>query len=288
VVEPYVLPAAAAIDWADLGSRIGDRRRPLAANTLRRIQTGLDMFARPTMLAVNHDDDGRPYPADAAPLPARTVKIGDGLACPPMLVPSGGTWNDTPVMAGDPMRTRTARDTDALVTPEPFITLLRNHQSAAGVDQPLATVTAGGQRGGGHQYLTVPPGAFYVKNYGGQADPRRLAKDVREPLGTVVANGSHHALVVPYYRTGRAKHTGQPLDTVTSHDRFALVAAAVQVEDCRFRMLKPREHLRAQRFPEQYVVHGNQGEQTMQAGNAVSANVAQWLGHRVAQALDTR
>jgi DNA (cytosine-5)-methyltransferase 1 len=51
-------------------------------------------------------------------------------------------------------------------------------------------------------------------------------------------------------------------------------------------MLKPREHLRAQRFPDSYVVTGNKGEQTMQAGNAVSANVAQWLGSRVAAVLD--
>jgi DNA (cytosine-5)-methyltransferase 1 len=50
-------------------------------------------------------------------------------------------------------------------------------------------------------------------------------------------------------------------------------------------MLKPREHLRAQRFPDTYVVHGNKGEQTMQAGNAVSANVAQWIGQQVAKVL---
>ena len=50
-------------------------------------------------------------------------------------------------------------------------------------------------------------------------------------------------------------------------------------------MLKPREHLNAQRFPDHYDVKGNQGEQTMQAGNAVSANVPQWLGKRVAEVL---
>jgi DNA (cytosine-5)-methyltransferase 1 len=50
-------------------------------------------------------------------------------------------------------------------------------------------------------------------------------------------------------------------------------------------MLKAREHLRAQRFPDTYIVTGNQAEQTMQAGNAVSANVAHWLGTRIAEAL---
>ncbi|MEV7081548.1 hypothetical protein AB0N88_23915 [Streptomyces sp. NPDC093516] len=33
------------------------------------------------------------------------------------------------------------------------------------------------------------------------------------------------------------------------------------------------------------MVHGNKGEQTMQAGNAVSCNVAQWIGERVTDAL---
>ena len=50
-------------------------------------------------------------------------------------------------------------------------------------------------------------------------------------------------------------------------------------------MLKPREHLRAQRFPDHYIVTGNHGEQTMQAGNAVSANVAHWLGRVIAAVL---
>jgi DNA (cytosine-5)-methyltransferase 1 len=61
--------------------------------------------------------------------------------------------------------------------------------------------------------------------------------------------------------------------------------SGVEVEDCRFRMLQPREHLRAQRFPDSYVVTGNKGEQTMQAGNAVSANVAQWIGQQIAAVL---
>jgi DNA (cytosine-5)-methyltransferase 1 len=50
-------------------------------------------------------------------------------------------------------------------------------------------------------------------------------------------------------------------------------------------MLKPREQLSAQRFPTTYVVLGNVGEQTMQAGNAVSVNAAHWFGERIREAL---
>jgi DNA (cytosine-5)-methyltransferase 1 len=280
IVEPYVLPAAAAIDWTNLGPRIGDRRRPLAANTLRRIQTGLAMFAAPVMVNSNHDDD-RTHPAHATPLSARTTRIGDGLACPPMLVPAGGTWNTRPSSVNEPMRTRTVRDMEAVVAPAPFLTVLRSHATARPVAEPMVTVCTGN-----HQYLTTPAGAFYVKNYGGHADPRHLAKPVAEPFGTVTTT-DHHALVVPYYRTGKAKPVEAPFDTITVRDRFALVTGTElpAVEDCRYRMVQPRESLRAQRFPDTYIVHGNQGEQTMQAGNAVSANVAQWLGHQLATVL---
>ncbi|MFI6663194.1 DNA cytosine methyltransferase [Streptomyces sp. NPDC050523] len=50
-------------------------------------------------------------------------------------------------------------------------------------------------------------------------------------------------------------------------------------------MIQPHEQLLAQRFPQDYIVHGNKGERTMQAGNAVSCNVAQWLGSRIATVL---
>jgi DNA (cytosine-5)-methyltransferase 1 len=251
--EPYILPAATAIDWTDLGTPIGLLDEPLKPNTMRRIRDGIATSCsrvRPFMVNSNHDDD-RIYPVDRAPLPTRTVKIGDGLCLPPMLppmlVPCGGTWADDATSAvGEPMRTRLANEKgyEALWTPEPFIAMLR-------------------------------------KNSGDTS--------IREPLATFAAGGTHHALIVPYYTKGTARSTAEPLDTVTVRDRFAMVKATDgDVMAARYRMLKPRESLNAQRFPGTYVVTGNVGEQTMQAGNAVSANVACWIGRQVAAALDSR
>jgi len=291
VVEPYVLPAAAAIDWSDLGQRIGDRSRPLAAATLRRIRAGLQLFAEPTVVrACGADRDGsatlRAWPAAGGPLGARLTSGADGLATGAFLTPAGGTWNDIPTAVEEPMRTRTTRDTEAVLVPPfevpPFVTMLRRNGDATGMADPLATLAAGGN----HHGLTVPPGAFYVKHFTPRGDWRQMSKDARvEPLGSITG-ADHHSLVVPY-RHGRAKTTDEPLHTVATRDSAALVRPDLDVEDCRFRMLKPREHLRAQRFPDTYIVTGNQGEQTMQAGNAVSANVAHWLGRQVAAALAT-
>lgn len=289
IVEPFVLPAAAAIDWTDIGTRIGDRTRPLAAATLRRIEAGLRMFTQPV-----------------GPPP-----------CPPMLVPSGGTWNDAPSSTGQPMRTRTVRDMEALVCPpfalntnhtgdhgrpypvgsrplpprttkigdglvSPIVGELRRNAGCrpAGT-APLQTLAAEGN----HHYLATPPGAFYVKHFTPRGAWAQMSKDVRtNPLGSITAV-DHHSLVVPY-RKGQAKTTSEPLHTLATHDSAALVEPAITVEDCHFRMLQPREHLRAQRFPDSYIVTGNKSEQTMQAGNAVSANVAHWLGTAITAALD--
>jgi DNA (cytosine-5)-methyltransferase 1 len=398
IVEPFVRPAAVAIDWADLGERIGDRAKPLAAATMRRIRAGIAQFAAPTVIATNHTgesngpgDDGRAYPAHGAPMPTRSTKIGDGVTCPPflldrrdyhgpdatrlrgvdapmgtvtaagrtirtlvtppmvvavggntyerpdsgyvrawpadsapfttrsgtpgdsvvtppsgaepMLVPAGGTWNDAAASVADPMRTRTTRDTDGVFTPAecppPWITVLRNHADATAISDPLATVTTGAG-GGGHQALTVPPGAFVQKHHGGldYAGIEHMTKPVSDPLPAVVAR-PNLSLVIPY-RKGSAMPTREPLHTVATRESAALLAAddatltrdldavyGIDIDECRFRMLRPREHGRAQRFPDSYRVSGNQSEQTMGFGNAVSSNVAQWLGRIIADLLGT-
>jgi DNA (cytosine-5)-methyltransferase 1 len=209
-VEPYVLPAASIIDWSNLGSRIGDRSRPLAATTIKRIRAGLAML-----------------PESGA---------GDGV-----LVPCGGQWNTTPTTTAEPMRTRMAnpKGFEALCTPEPFVVEYRNH-----------------------------------------AAPRPISR----PFGTVTAQGNHHALVIPY-RKAKPKTTREPLHTVSTVDSAALLSPAVEIDDCYYRMIQPREQASAQRFPLDYRITGNQGEQTMQAGNAVAVNAAHWLGSRIAAVL---
>jgi DNA (cytosine-5)-methyltransferase 1 len=292
-VEPYVAPAASAIDWTDLGTRIGDLAEPLAPATLARIRIGLDRYGPAFTLAAagntherhpgtrtwpiqhplptqtgtaqhaittatetaveaafvvnsNHDDT-RVYPAGGRPLTTRTGKIGDAVCVPPLLVPCGGTYNTAATPAGEPMRTGTAREMELLVTPEPFVAVLRRNATA---------------------------------------------DSIRNPLATLAAQGGHHALIIPYYRTGIARTADAPLDTVTVKDRFGLTTPPVPpamdgiaVTDCLYRMLDPRESLTAQRFPMSYVVHGNRGERTMQAGNAVSANVAHWIGRQITAAI---
>jgi DNA (cytosine-5)-methyltransferase 1 len=207
----------------------------------------------PFRVNLNHSgDDLRLHRLDNEPLSAATTKQGDAVVFPPMSVPVGGQWADDPIdVTSAPMRTVMANEKgcEALVTPYPgaFIDVQRKHGEALPIDGPVATVTT----------------------------------------------ARHNALVIPYYSNGKPTTAqGEPLGTVSTHDRFALVtpheAAALAddaVFDAYYRMLLARESLRAQTFPDDYLVLGGSGEQTMQAGNAVSTNVAQWIGERVAEAL---
>jgi DNA (cytosine-5)-methyltransferase 1 len=287
VVEPWVLPAISAIDLSDLGQRIGDRKKPLADATMRRIGVGVQMFAQPSIVAAHGNTWERPgssytraWPANDSPLAARTGTPGDGIATPPFLMDRYDyDGADEPRLRGldEPMRTVTAagRSVRTLVTPEPFVTMLRENGRPMGVDEPLATMTTGRNHG-----LTTPPGAFIQKHHGGVDYPRpeHMVKDVCDPMPTLVAK-PNLSLVIPYRRGARPyPANAAPLSAVATHEQHGVVAAAIEVDDCHFRMLKPREHMRAQRIHDEYIVTGNQGEQTMQAGNAVSSNVAQWFG----------
>ncbi|MFF5706585.1 hypothetical protein ACFY7H_29465 [Streptomyces sp. NPDC012794] len=89
-----------------------------------------------------------------APLPSRTGKVGEGLLVPRrhgMLVPAGGSWNDTTTDLSEPMRTRTTRDSEALLTMPYVVTMLRNGRIDS-VERPLATPAARGR----HHGLVIP------------------------------------------------------------------------------------------------------------------------------------
>ena len=329
VVEPFVLPAAAVIDWTDLGIRIGDREglgmRKLAAATMRRIEVGLRMFARPPvvagagqtwdaanprhprfgdpdsyyrawdsaaplmarqaggtgdgvavpphMIAVNHDGDARARTFGSGPLPTRSTKIGDGLVFPPVLGHHYGTQEGSERRNSDPaavpMGAVTAGGAHHNLIVPPYIAELYGTSTVRGLEtDALSTVTAGG----GHHGLTVPPEAFISKHHGGldYARIEHMNKSPGEPLPAMVTT-PNVSLVVPERK--------RPTSMFEGDLPFSL-------DDVRFRMLGPKEHLRAQRFADGYDTSAaNKSETTKGAGNAVAVNVAHWIGAEVSAVL---
>lgn len=60
VVEPYYYSAYNFIDWTDFGERIGDRSKPLSANTITRIEYGLKKYAmQPCILHAAYGKEAR-------------------------------------------------------------------------------------------------------------------------------------------------------------------------------------------------------------------------------------
>lgn len=309
-IEPYVLPAAAAIDWTDLGTRIGDRdtagMRALSAATLRRIEHGLRLVGDPALVATGGntwdaasratasgkgktkipENYVRAWPLLGSPTPAQVTAIQNGIAMSDkfvMGVNHGGSDGRHFDPDTRPMPTSTIKRGEALIATEAFVTMLRRNGTVTPIDDPLATFA-----GARHHGLTIPAGAFISKMHGGYAngDPS-MNKPVTDPMPTMTARGSR-SLVIPYRKGAKPHRADQaPVSTMSTVDTHSLVTPTepVAVEDCYFRMLNPREAANAQRFPREYVIHGNKGEQQMQAGNAVAVNVAQWLGERVAAAL---
>lgn len=304
VIEPAALPAAAAIDWTLRGTRIGDRTVPLRPKTMARIAAGLHRYARPiTLEAAGHTWERRPgvrtWPVDS-PLTTQTASATKALACPPLMVPAGGTWREAAAPVTEPMPTRTARENDALVFP-PFITI---HRGADGdvrtldTAGPLTAVTASGN----HFGLAIPPAsptasaagtAIVMRNNTAAGNPAHMCSPVSEPLRTLTTTGHQSlitwehlaSLLVPYNRTGVARPVTEPAATVTAIDRFALASAAFTIEDVLFRMLEPHEIAAAMAFAPAYRVLGSKREKVRQYGNAVTPPVAEVLISALAEAI---
>lgn len=284
IVEPETLPAAVAIDWSLPGQRIGDRTKPLAEKTLARIQAGLKKFAQPLVVPAGGTWRNDASPA-VDPMPTRTTRENDGLAVPPLLIPVEGRDGKEPASAHHPLRTQTARNETGLAW-LPFIAELRGGGSIArSVGETLATVTASGNHHG-----LVAPAAMVMRNNGSKGDGGEHCTSAAEPLRTLTTMG-HQSLVtwehllVPYYGNGTARTVREPVGTLSTRDRYALVQGDVAIEDVLFRMLEPHEIGRAMSFADQYIVLGNKRERVRQYGNAVTPNCAEVIVSALVEAI---
>lgn len=159
---------------------------------------------------------------------------------------------------------------------EPFLILLRGtnkeqiNSSAFSIDNPLPTVTSGGR----HVALIEP----FIMASGHSKSIRN--RSMSEPLSTIVTKAEHYLVepfLVKYYGQSHTQSIKDPLGTVTTNDRFAVINGNPYLMDITFRMLSARELSYAQGFPINYWFAGKQNEQVKQIGNAVPCNLAREL-----------
>ena len=321
-VEPGYLPAAAAIDWTLQGKRIGERTKPLAEKTRRRIAAGIAKYWSPLHIEAagntydaadpNHTAFGDPNGYYRAWSTHDVLKSIHTTASKALVVPLEGRAGDRISTAASPLRTQTSRHADALVTRHYGIVGGDPARHTKPADQAYRTMTANG----GNMSLTFPP--FIAELRGGGSK----ARSVEQPASTFTASGNHHGLVVPYYGTAdSALPASKPIGTLTTVDRYALIhrnnsggaemttpasevmrtlttaghqslltsgdikAAEAQVDDCLFRMLEPTEVAAGMAFPADYIWGGTRRQRVKLCGNAVTPPAARDLIAAVVESL---
>lgn len=324
-LKPYRM-AAEIIDWSNLGLSIfatreearawareteadGVPKRPLAEKTMKRIARGIQKFVidtkEPFVIPFVAGVGGRmgqsPERSVARPLQTVTGK-GDAVLVTPVLTEHANASNPRSWRADKPLPTVCANvkgGHHAVVAPILVQTGYgeREGQAPRALDpqQPLGTVVSGGSK---HAACV----AFLARHFGRGGTP---GNSVAGPVGALTSK-DHTSLVtvalgdvedrseavraflVKYYGAESEAHdVREPLDTVTTVDRFGLVTihgTEYRIVDIRMRMLTPRELFRAQGFPDSIEIdRGATGErlskkaQVRLAGNSVEHYVAKAL-----------
>lgn len=120
LVEPRTLPAASIIDWSDLGERIGDRKRPLVPNTMRRIRAGMDRYWTPFITELRGGGSNARPVTEALSVVATSGNHHYLTTPPALLMRNNSTTDDggrmcTPV--SEPLRTLTTAAHQSLLVP---------------------------------------------------------------------------------------------------------------------------------------------------------------------------
>ncbi len=230
--------AADIIDWSipcpsiflskDEAKAIGCKR-PLANKTMTRIAEGVKRYIienpEPFIVSVNHGGShfrGQPM---SRPLATITGKNSFGVVTP-FVSRMFGKGVGTP--ADKPIGSLTSQNKSALVTP--FLTSLQQGGSLRAADEPMRTITASD----GDCNLVVAP-TLVQTGYGERAGQSPRALDLNQPLGTVVAGGSKHALVAAFIAKHFGGQTGasaeMPFPTITQRGTQNQLVAACLIKN---------------------------------------------------------
>lgn len=288
--KPY-RTAAECIDWSVPCPSIFGRKKPLAANTLRRIARGLDKFVirNPQPYIVSNNTNNVPH-GIGEPLPTQTTGNRNYLYTPSLLqyhseqAAEGvrGQEVNRPLMTVDgfnryavnaaylskffsgerqagasleePAPTVTAIDHTALVTGN-IVKYYSGEEQISAIDAPLHTVTTKDRHGLVESHLCV-----LRKNTD--------CKDLREPMPTLTTSPGHMAQVKTFMQKidaaqdlGRWGEVRELLNRYAGYsianDEILLFEIGGQVyfiRDIGLRMLKAKELKLAQGFPEDYII----------------------------------
>jgi DNA (cytosine-5)-methyltransferase 1 len=328
IVDPYYYAAFNCIDWSDIGTRIGERKKPLSDNTVKRIEYGLDKYGKQPFVVntcnKSHNETheksrsrsvyeqgftkttyngemliGHPFLVDnkqndtgnsrvrSAADTTNTMHCQPGVmvVSPPLIIKvENGSNLESARGSNEMLQAQLCRQTSALVVPPPFI-INHNHSSKAN----SIAVGIGAQQCTDRYSLCTPP--FLIEMHGtGKARGidgvmnTATAKGVKTGL---VTNESWNHFISHVYGHGYVKEVHEPIGSVRTKQGHELISYEVpELEECHYRMLKPKEIKLAMAFEDSYKILGNGRDQVKQLGNAVTPPVMEWLVQQCVESLN--
>jgi len=277
VVEPYYYSAFNVIDWSKPGKRIGDRKKPLANNTMRRIQYGLDRCEDSNfVIYTDNASNLNRHSGVSDPLYTQTTRQVAALV-------TKGSFDGGIVPITSPEYTMTTQHNYGVVG---VPILIKNYGggfdpkfSPIPMDNPLSVIKTVDS----HGLLGIP---FLVENRG-----QSKTRTIDYPMSTQTSMITHgiasteavNAFLSYYYGKNQASEMSDPVYTVPTKDRIALVMSSpknIEINDCTYRMLFPHEVQAAMAFESDYIVCGSGKDKVRQLGNAVTPPAMEWLLER--------
>lgn len=300
------------LDFLDIGKSIFGRKKPLAEKTMNRIARGIDKFVfndpEPFIVQVNHGGENFRGQEIHQPIPTITQKHGFGQITPYIMqICQTGFTNDRNRSVDGPLSTIVTKNEHCVISP----LLIQYHSETTKSDvrgqtvkEPVMTLDTSNRYGLVAAFLTK----FYKSGTG---------QSMNEPIHTITTSPGHFGqvsifamdwkklkesgvdeetaqkatwvseFIMEYYGGGIGQSVNEPLHTIVTKDRFALITVLgneYAILDIFLRMLKPEELKLAQGFPEDYIISRYMDgskvtvkEQVMRIGNSVVPIMAKAL-----------
>lgn len=270
------VPVSSVLNFRDLGKSIFGRKKPLAKNTMNRTAKGLEKFVfnnpEPFIVQVNHSGDNFRGQNIHEPMPTITGKHGFGVITPYVIQYHSETTKDgvRGQNIATPLQTIDTSNRYGLV----IAFLEKFYKSGIGqaLSEPLHTITTSPGHFGQVSVLAVK--WEELKRAGIEQEVAQKATWVSQ-------------FIMEYYGCGIGSAINEPLHTIVTKDRFALITILgdeYAILDIYLRMLQPEELKLSQGFPKDYIIDRDynwkpypKSKQVARIGNSVVPIMAQKL-----------
>jgi DNA (cytosine-5)-methyltransferase 1 len=276
------VPISTVLNFNDLGKSIFGRKKPLAEKTMNRIARGMDKFVfnnpEPFIIQVNHGGDNFRGQSIHDPMPTITQKHGYGMVTPYIMqIGQTGFSQERNRGVDEPLSTIVTKNEHCLINPM----LIQYHSETSKsevrgqtVAEPIMTIDTSPRYALVSSFLTK----FYKSGCG---------QSLFEPIHTITTSAGHFGqvsilavdykqlkengideetaqkctwvsqFIMEYYGCGIGQSINDPLHTVVTKDRFALITILgneYAILDIFLRMLEPEELKLGNAFPKDYII----------------------------------